>query len=67
MAIFKPPMWEENKNTDTFVRWTFTEDIIYSVNNTPQDDDLVLRILDEPSPNKYDDDKYPEGDNNEYS
>ena len=50
-------MWEENNNTDTLVPYKFTEDIIYLTNNTPQDDDLVLIIIDKPSPNEYYDDE----------
>ena len=33
----------------------------------PKDDDLLLRIFDEPSNNEYDDDEDPEIDNNEYA
>ena len=57
-------MWEEYKNTDTTSPWNFTEDIIYLIKNTPKDDDLVLRIIDEPDTNEYDDKKYPQGYNN---
>ena len=56
MSIFKPPMWEECKNPGTLFPWKFTEDIIYLIKNTPQDDYLVLGIIDEPSPNEYYDD-----------
>ena len=45
--------------------WNFTEDVIYLIKNTPQYDDLVLIIIDEPYPNGYDDDKDLKGDNNE--
>ena len=67
MAIFKPPMQEQNKNTGTLVPWKFTEYTIYLIKNTPQYDDLVLIIIDEPYPNGYDDDKDLKGDNNEDS
>ena len=65
MAICKPPMWEEYKNSDTLVPWKFTDYLIYLIKNTPQDDCLVLIIIDEPSPKEYDNNKYPKGDNNE--
>ena len=58
-------MWEEYKNPDTLIPWKFTEDLIYLIKNTPQYDDLVLRIIDEPHPNEYDDDEDIQGDNNE--
>ena len=48
----------------TLIPWKFTEDLIYLIKNTPQHDDLVLRIIDEPYLNEYDDDKGPQGDNN---
>ena len=57
MAIYKPPTWEENKNHDTLVPWKFTWYLIYLIKNTPQDDDLVLIIIDDPYPNEYYDDE----------
>ena len=65
MAIYKPPMWEENKNPDTRLPWKFTEDLIYLIKNTPKDDDFVLKKIDEPSTNEYDDNEEPKGDNTE--
>ena len=67
MDICKPPMWEDLKNPDTLVPCKFTEDIICLIQNTPQGDDFLLQISDEPYTNEYDDDNYTEGDNNEYS
>ena len=64
MAICKPPMWGEHKNDDTLVPWNFTEDLIYLIKNNPQDDDLVLRIIDEKYTNEYDDNEYIQGENN---
>ena len=66
MAICKPPMWEQYKNPNTLFPWNFTEDLVYLINNTPQDNNLVLRIIDEPSPNEYDDNEEPERENDEY-
>ena len=37
--------------------WKFTEDLIYLTKNTPQDDYLVLGIIDEPYTDEYDDDE----------
>ena len=41
--------------------------LIYLINNTPQHDDLVLRIIDEPDPNEYENNKETQGGNNEYA
>ena len=65
MDICNTPVWEENNNPVTIVPWKFTEDLIYLIKNTPQDDYLVLIIIDKLSPNKYDDDEDTKGDNNE--
>ena len=56
MATSKTPVWEDYKNTDTLVPWKFIEDLIYLIKNTPQDDDLVLSIIDEIYHNECDDD-----------
>ena len=53
MTTCKPPMWEENRNNETILPWKFTEDLIYLIKNTPQYDDLVLRIFDETCTNEY--------------
>ena len=55
---------EYYNNTGTLFPWKFTEDIIYLIKNTPKDDNFVLIILDEPSPDKYDDDEDNQRDNN---
>ena len=47
------------KNPETLFPCKLTEDIIYLVKNTPQYDDLVLRIIYEPYTNEYDDDEDP--------
>ena len=65
MAICKPPMWEEYKDHDNLTPCNFTEDLIYLTKNTPHDDDFVLRIIGEPSPNEYDDREDIQVDNNE--
>ena len=67
MTICKPPTWEEYKNPDTLIPWKLNQDLIYLIKNTPQDDYLLLSIIDEPYPREYDDDEYPQGDNNENS
>ena len=59
IAICKPPIWEEYKNPETLTPWKSTDDLIYLINNTPQDDDLVLRIIDKTSSNEYHDDEEP--------
>ena len=41
--------------------WEFTEDLIYLIKTTPQDDDLVLRIIYGLSINEYDYDEDPLG------
>ena len=64
MVIWKPHIWEEYNNPDTLDPWKFNEDIIYLTNNNPQDDDLVLMTIYKTSPNEYDDDEEPWGENN---
>ena len=65
MAIYKSPMSEDFNNPDTLSPWKFTEDIIYLIKNTPQNDYLVLRMIDEPSINDYYDEEYTQRENNE--
>ena len=67
ISIYKPHIWEEYKNHNTLIPWKFTEDLIYLTNNTPKDDDLVLRIIE----NKYTDEddytEYPQRFNDKYA
>ena len=66
-ATYKTPMWEEYNNTDTLFPWKFAEDIIYLTKNSPQDDDLVLSIIDKQYSNEYDNYEETQVENNEYS
>ena len=61
MDIYNINMWEEYKNTDTLVPSKFTKNLTHLIKNTPQDDDFVLRIIDELSPNEYYDDEDTQG------
>ena len=58
-------MWKVYKNTDNLVTWKLTNNLIYLINNNPKYGDLVLRIIDEQSPNEYDINEETQGDNNE--
>ena len=58
-------MWKVYKNTDNLVTWKLTNNLIYLINNNPKYGDLVLRVIDEQSPNEYDINEETQGDNNE--
>ena len=52
---------------DTLVPWEFTKYLICIINNTPHDDDLILKIIDKPSTNEYEYNEDTQGENNEYA
>ena len=65
MAICKPPKWEESEDPDDLVPWKFTEDLIFLIKNTPQDEDMILNIINEPVPGETGEEVEAEEDNNE--